>query len=134
SISYFPSPSEIAPTGQVSLQLPQLMQSPPITYAMGNTSIENFLFPGTVFSIPDRLPPAVPVGCPMPILPQTLKKARGYLSPGTKNLRYFIPPAVVVPPPGQMVFSRPYVWNGYAAELPGQVWNPLILWSPGLPS
>ena len=38
SISYLLSPWEIAPTGQVSLQLPQEMQSPEITYAMGNTS------------------------------------------------------------------------------------------------
>ena len=49
SISYLPSPSEMAPTGQVSLQLPQLMQSPLITYANGNTSKYKFYSPLRIY-------------------------------------------------------------------------------------
>ena len=44
SISYLPSPSEIAPTGQVSLQAPQETHASPITYAMGNTSKKKYFF------------------------------------------------------------------------------------------
>ena len=71
-ISYLPSPSEIAPTGQVSLQAPQETHASPITYAMGNTSKKKILFPNAHCAYNTT---AHNLRCYKPILPQSRENA-----------------------------------------------------------